>query len=949
MRDLAKALSLALLFVFPAALAHGQGVISLPKTGQTSCWSDAGASIPCAGTGQDGDIQAGVDWPSPRFTKSGRCYTDELTGLMWVNYYPVFPIPGGSWAVAVDYANSLEMCGYSDWRLANANEILSQANAQEVNTYAWLYDMGITFGINGISSTTYAGNPTLTAFDSSFVPVTLTFKGKTDASLDKIICVRGGQQNSADSTYPANVWKTGQTASYATGDDGDLEWGVAWPTPRFTDNGNQTVTDNLTGLVWTKAANTPGPAACSPGVQKKWQALLDHVKCLNANNYLGFTGWRLPNRIEMRSLLDFSHSGPALPTGHPFTDVQPTYVTSTTMRNSTNRYAWEVSIHAGIQTGLAYAKNIHNTWGWPVRDDTGAPPCTDVDGDGYGDPGSSSCSNGSETDCDDGDDTIYPGATESCNGDDDDCDGSVDEGYNIGSACSVGQGECLANGLRICSGDGSTWVCDATPGTPQAEICDDLDNDCDGTSDEGNPGGGGACSTGLPGVCDAGTMTCTGGALVCEQDTLPSSEVCNGQDDDCDGSVDEGAIDATTWYRDADGDGYGDANDSVVSCTQPPGYVADDQDCDDGDDQILLCNTPVSPTPVVIEDPSGDASLEFPDVITEGFTTVGEVPCTMNEPDGFTLNTSATCYEIETTADSSTGAKIVCIRYPDSLDPTPTYLFQCQSSGVSNCCAIPLSGGSTSCPAGTPAPFPAFQSQSVVPPDQLEICITTYHLSHFGFGELNDATDTDFDSVPDVVDNCPLTFNPLQEDADFDGMGNACDPPEVDDTGASDVFLTPGCYPGCQPSDFPIDWGVFHTFEYSLPGDEEIAEVIISGTWGDVDNFDSSAPAEIFLDGVPVAECIEGALCWQTDGQFVDWSFSFLAAGVPDLEGLFRDGEAELTATQNDEISLILSNLQLQIYTRPIQSNPVPSISAGGLALLVGLVLGIVSWAQWRR
>ena len=49
--------------------------------------------------------------------------------------------------------------------------------------------------------------------------------------------------------------KTGQTTCYATGDDGDLEKGVAWPNPRFTDNGNGTVTDNLTGLIWLKNAN----------------------------------------------------------------------------------------------------------------------------------------------------------------------------------------------------------------------------------------------------------------------------------------------------------------------------------------------------------------------------------------------------------------------------------------------------------------------------------------------------------------------------------------------------------------------------------------------------------------------------------------------------------------------------------------------------------------------
>ena len=54
---------------------------------------------------------------------------------------------------------------------------------------------------------------------------------------------------------PAPVAKTGQTTSYATGDDGDFEKGVAWPSPRFTDNDDGTVCDHLTGLMWAKNAN----------------------------------------------------------------------------------------------------------------------------------------------------------------------------------------------------------------------------------------------------------------------------------------------------------------------------------------------------------------------------------------------------------------------------------------------------------------------------------------------------------------------------------------------------------------------------------------------------------------------------------------------------------------------------------------------------------------------
>ena len=98
----------------------------------------------------------------------------------------------------------------------------------------------------------------------------------------------------------------------------------------------------------------------------------------------------------------------------------------------------------------------------------------------------------------------------------------------------------------VSTGDGSGGVDDGPPPgcTPMPELCNGLDDDCDGTPDNGNPEGGGACSTGLPGICSAGTQTCNLGSLDCVQDMMaaPSDTCGNGLDDDCNGSADDGCL-----------------------------------------------------------------------------------------------------------------------------------------------------------------------------------------------------------------------------------------------------------------------------------------------------------------------------------------------------------------------------------------------------------------------
>ena len=127
----------------------------------------------------------------------------------------------------------------------------------------------------------------------------------------------------------ASLPRTGQTASYASGDDAAAQRGVAWPAQRFTDNADGTVTDHLSGLVWLKNAGCVAPT--------DWASALAAANVL-ASGTCGLSDgsivgqWRMPNVNELESLVDVSQAGPALPSGHPFTQVNvaTAYWSSTT-------------------------------------------------------------------------------------------------------------------------------------------------------------------------------------------------------------------------------------------------------------------------------------------------------------------------------------------------------------------------------------------------------------------------------------------------------------------------------------------------------------------------------------------------------------------------------------------------------------------------------------------
>jgi hypothetical protein len=319
----------------------------------------------------------------------------------------------------------------------------------------------------------------------------------------------------------------------------------------------------------------------------------------------------------------------------------------------------------------------------------------DSDGDGYGDPNASqdACEAGAgyvanSLDCDDTNGAIYPEAPEVCDGIDNNCDGNTDEGVtSIYHADSDGDtyGDPLTT-VEACEAP-SGYVTDDTdcddsrasafPGN--MEVCDEVDNDCNGLTDDGvqstfyadidgDEFGSlnltqQACSAPSGYVTDS--TDCDDG----NADVNPAAaEVCNNIDDNCDGQIDENtAGDVSTWYEDADGDNYGNANSSMAACVAPRGYVADNTDCDDRNAAVNPGATEVCDSidndcdGDVDEVDAQDASTWYIDQDGDGYgnSGVSQVSCT--QPNGY-VAVGTDCNDASALANP--GATEVC----DGLD-----------------------------------------------------------------------------------------------------------------------------------------------------------------------------------------------------------------------------------------------------------------------------------------
>uniref|UniRef100_UPI001F5924F7 MopE-related protein n=1 Tax=Aestuariivivens sediminis TaxID=2913557 RepID=UPI001F5924F7 len=365
----------------------------------------------------------------------------------------------------------------------------------------------------------------------------------------------------------------------------------------------------------------------------------------------------------------------------------------------------------------------------------------DVDGDGYGSGSSqTTCERplnhyiaseltATTGDCNDNDAAIHPGATEVCDGIDNNCNGQTDEGVKT-TYYADSDGDGYGNPAS------TTQACSP----PSGYVSNNTD--CDDTDANVNPGETEILDNGKDDDCNPSTLDSSadvdddgdgfteneGDCDDTNPDINPNAiEICDGKDNDCNGQTDEGVT--TTYYADNDGDNYGDLSSPTQACSPPPGYVLNNTDCDDTDNTVYpgapeLCDGKDNDCANGVDD-----GLLFEDYYTDadgdGYGDAGDTPESSCSAVSGKVTNNLDCDDTDDTIYS--GAPELC-------------------DGKDNDCDSQVDEG---------------------------------------------FTDTDSDGIADCIDNCPTVDNPDQSDVDNDGIGDACEGLAVESLTLKDITIFP--------------------------------------------------------------------------------------------------------------------------------------------------------------
>ncbi|MBI5739467.1 MAG: hypothetical protein HZA16_02000 [Nitrospirae bacterium] len=632
---------------------------------------------------------------------------------------------------------------YRDWRLRGHDPIVLNAAAFQNR-----------INVNNAPRMASLNAPSGTVYRGSSITITATGADDSGGFIDGLL-------SSATFEYSLNgtTWQPIVDVSSTGSDTFSLYWVIGFTAPSVTVRAR--VTDNLdTVSGWMQSAPfaveapqpdlivegiTTNPVSPVPGQSISVTVTVKNQGDADAGSFIT-AFYKNEGTICEEICSDFGcllYCGlPKPPYGADFTcslgglDAGlTTTCTGTVIYSSAGTY----NMHAIVDKVISVTESDETNNAFGPQSITVQQPCTDADGDGYGSPGHASCPEGNATDCDDSDPSVNPEAAEIvCDYRDNNCDGLSDEGFPVGQGCYTGTGACQASGTFICMG-AYELECDAVPGNPSPEICNNLD-------------------------------------------------------DDCNGQIDDGVL--NIYYQDSDDDGYGNPAFFVYACSLPPGgHIVDNYaDCNDFDESINpsasdVCDGIDNDCDGRIDNP-GASVIAGPFLNpSNGHTYYAVANNTWTDAEAqaqlfgghlVTINDDAENSWVWETFASQVGGRL-WIGLTDAAQEgtfvwasgeTASYFnWWCRSQ--TDCEPSNSGGAEHYVELNNYVWNDNINGQSLI--GIVEIAEICDGVDNDCDGQIDEGFDSDGDGIADCDDNCPDHWNSDQVDTDGDGIGDACD------------------------------------------------------------------------------------------------------------------------------------------------------------------------------